>query len=96
MDELKTEWVTFMKNLYTLYPDFVGRKLFLTGESYGGKYLPAFSVAILEANEKKTYNVTFNLTATLVGDPYTAPLTQRTWTYKIPQALNILDDYNMP
>ena len=34
--------------------------------------------------------------ATLIGDPYTAPLTQRTNMHKVPEALNILDDSNMP
>ena len=34
--------------------------------------------------------------ATLVGDPYTAPMTQRTHMHLVPEALNILDDSNMP
>jgi carboxypeptidase C (cathepsin A) len=65
----------------------------LTGESYGGKYLPRYSYAILEAN--KLSNI-FNLKATLVGDPYTAPMTQRTHMHVVPEALNIIDDSNMP
>lgn len=31
----------------------------------------------------------------MIGDPYTAPLTQRTHMHLVPQALNILDDSNM-
>ena len=61
----------------------------MTGESYAGKYIPRFSWALHE-------NGNFNLAASLVGDPYTAPLTQRTHTWIVPEALNILDDTNMP
>jgi len=61
----------------------------MTGESYAGKYIPRFSWALHE-------NGGFNLQASLVGDPYTAPLTQRTHMHIVPEALNILDDSNMP
>lgn len=37
----------------------------------------------------------FNLKATLCGDPYTAPVIQRTHMYKVPYALNIIDEDNM-
>ena len=74
MTEASAEFVTFMQNLYVKYPAFVGKELYITGESYGGKYLPAFSNALLEANTSAG-NTNFNLMATLVGDPYTAPLT---------------------
>ena len=63
----------------------------MTGESYAGKYIPRFSWALFETNSNE-----FNLKASLVGDPYTAPLTQRTHMYIVPEALNILDDSNMP
>jgi len=62
----------------------------MTGESYAGHYIPAFSWKIVESNN------TFNLKASLIGDPYTAALTQKTSMYIVPEALNILDDSNMP
>ena len=61
----------------------------MTGESYAGKYIPRFSWALYEDGS-------FNLKASLVGDPYTAPTTQRTHTWIVPEALNIIDDSNMP
>jgi carboxypeptidase C (cathepsin A) len=81
--------------LYTMYPGMVGHDLYLSGESYGGKYLPRYSYALLKANEAWETNY-FNLRATLCGDPYTAPVTQRTHMHLLPEALNILDDSNMP
>jgi len=77
MDEVADEFVTFMYNLFLEYPDMQNRSLYMTGESYAGKYLPVFSNALLDfnSNTSNADNVTFNLMATLVGDPYTAPLT---------------------
>jgi carboxypeptidase C (cathepsin A) len=49
----------------------------MTGESYAGKYIPRFSWAMHEDGS-------FNLKGSLIGDPYTAPLTQRTHTYILP------------
>jgi carboxypeptidase C (cathepsin A) len=89
MDEAATEFVTMMKNIWAAFPDLAGKDLYMTGESYAGKYIPRFSWALVEDG-------TFNLKASLVGDPYTAPLTQRTHTYLVPEALNIIDDSNMP
>jgi carboxypeptidase D len=74
MDDAANEFIYFLEQLFTMYPSMVGHDLYLTGESYGGKYLPRYSYAMLMANQAKgqTY---FNLKATLVGDPYTAPMT---------------------
>lgn len=71
----------------------------MTGESYSGKYLPVFSYAMLEENSKMSKvngNNYFNLAATLIGDGYPAPYQQRLSMYKVPQALNILDQSDMP
>jgi len=97
MDQVSEEFVQFMLNLFLEYPDLQDRDLFLTGESYGGKYLPVFSNALLDVNTNgNADNATFNLKATLVGDPYTAPVTQRTNTYLVPYALNVIDVANLP
>lgn len=74
MDDAADEFIFFLTNLYNKYPDMIGRDLYITGESYGGKYLPRYSYAILQANEALGSNF-FNLKATLCGDPYTAPMT---------------------
>ena len=89
MDEATAEFVTMMTNIMAEYPDIASKDLYMTGESYAGKYIPRFSWALHEAGG-------FNLKASLIGDPYTAPLSQRTHTYLVPEALNIIDDSNMP
>lgn len=49
MQETTAEFITFVNNLYIMYPEFSGKRLYLAGESYAGKYIPAFSVALHEA-----------------------------------------------
>jgi len=95
MDESSLEYIYFLEQLFTLYPEFVGHDLYFTGESYGGKYLPLYAYNMLLHNQTvgSTY---FNLKATMCGDPYTAPVTQRTSMHIVPEALNILDESNMP
>ena len=50
---------------------------------------------MLQENIKLGYQK-FNLKASFIGDPYIAPLIQRTHMHVVPEALNILDDSNMP
>lgn len=50
MDGASAEFVTFMINLYEMYPEFKDKPLYMTGESYAGKYLPRYSNALLDSN----------------------------------------------
>jgi len=72
------------------YPELKDKDLYLTGESYAGHYIPYFSRAMVKDDTS-----TFNLKASLMGDPYTDGLSQKTEMYHIPEALNLLDDSNM-
>lgn len=88
MDDAADQFVNFMTNIWNEFP-FRGKKLYMTGESYAGKFIPRYSWALHE-------NASFNLQASLIGDPYVAPLTQRTHMHLVPEAINILDGSNMP
>ena len=43
LDEAAEEFVTFLDNLFNLYSEFPSKELFMTGESYSGVYIPAYS-----------------------------------------------------
>ena len=90
LDEAKDEFLTFLANLWDAFPLLAPKDLYMSGESYAGKYIPLYSWALLQNGNP------FHLKASLMGDPYTAPLTQRTNMHIVPEALNILDDSNMP
>ena len=91
MEEAGAEFATLVENIWTKFPDFAAKDLYMTGESYAGKYIPYMSWLLHETESNK-----YNLKASLIGDPYTAPITQRTHMHIVPEALNILDDSNMP
>ena len=48
--EAADDFIVFYNNWLTLFPEFVGRKLIIAGESYGGHYVPAWANAILNFN----------------------------------------------
>ena len=73
MDQAADEFIMFLENLFTMYPKLIGKDFFLTGESYSGKYIPAYSKRILEENQRLGTNK-YNLKASLIGDPYVAPV----------------------
>lgn len=43
-DDIARDFSKFMKGFYSQYPEFNGRKLYITGESYAGKYIPAMAL----------------------------------------------------
>jgi carboxypeptidase C (cathepsin A) len=45
------EFISFILKFYGMYPEYANRDLYLTGESYAGKYLPLFTHDILEHNK---------------------------------------------
>ena len=63
----------------------------LVGESYAGHYIPAFSNALLDDSDLKS-----GFTASLVGNPFVTAIDQKRMMYIVPEALNIIDDSNMP
>ena len=92
MESATEEFITFLNNLFEKFPDlettYKANGLYMTGESYAGHYIPAFSNALLDGG--------LNLKASLIGDPYTAGLKQKfNMYYQLPEALNIIDDSNM-
>jgi len=78
-----------------LYPEFADRDFHLTGESYGGKFLPLFSYAILEANKAAAPEHHIRLRSTMIGDPFPSPVVQRTHMHVVGEGLNVLDDKNL-
>lgn len=56
----------FLEILFDALPQYAGLPFHISGESYGGKYLPAIGGAILNHPER-----TFNLTSALIGNPIT-------------------------
>ncbi|KAK9115346.1 hypothetical protein Syun_022143 [Stephania yunnanensis] len=55
---------------------FKSRPIYITGESYGGKYVPAFGAYVLEMNSRLPANRRVNLKGVAIGNGLTDPGTQ--------------------
>lgn len=64
--EAGDDFVIFYLNWLKLFPEFVGRKLIIAGESYGGHYVPAWASRVLDYNEKNTDKIP--LSGVLIGN----------------------------
>jgi len=56
-----------LQQFFTKFPEFVGRRFFVTGESYGGIYVPMLAARILKGNANGE-GVKINLEGIAVGN----------------------------
>jgi len=56
------------------FPHLKKNKLYLSGESYGGHYLPTWALQIVQHNERAGNDGLINFAGFLVGNPYTNPI----------------------
>ena len=54
--DVARQFMGFWKNFMQTF-DMEGRKVYLTGESYAGQYIPYIAEAMLEANDTEYFNV---------------------------------------
>lgn len=67
--EIAEDFYLFMTKFVETYPEFKGRPLYITGESYAGHYIPSISAYI-----HKQQNVDLNLQGFAIGNGWTDPL----------------------
>lgn len=65
-----------MRQFYLLFPHLKSHPLFLSGESYAGKYVPAFGFAIDQKNEATDKDMVMNLEGMAIGNAWSDPLHQ--------------------
>ena len=68
MDEVTTEFLALIKGIWDKFPELKEKDLYMTGESYAGHFIPAFSYALEQEG-------TFRLKASLLGNPFVAGMT---------------------
>lgn len=54
--DVATQFMGFWKNFMDTF-DLVGRKVYITGESYAGQYIPYIASQMLDTNDTDYYNV---------------------------------------
>lgn len=65
-----------MRQFYLLFPHLKSHPLYLSGESYAGKYVPAFGFAIDQKNEGTDKEFVMNLQGMAIGNAWSDPLHQ--------------------
>jgi vitellogenic carboxypeptidase-like protein len=79
-DDVTADLYFFLQKFYSQYPAYSNRQFFITGESYGGHYIPALADRILTENAKiatdAATNVEVPITGIAIGDGLTDPCTQ--------------------
>nr|AAC41580.1 carboxypeptidase [Aedes aegypti] len=62
----------FIQQFFVLFPNLLKHPFYISGESYGGKFVPAFGYAIHNSQSQPK----INLQGLAIGDGYTDPLNQ--------------------
>ncbi|KZS97808.1 peptidase S10, serine carboxypeptidase [Sistotremastrum niveocremeum HHB9708] len=72
-EEAARNVASFLEIWFEAFPQFAGRKLHLSGESYGGRYLPVFASEVVDRNQiaKAEGRPTLNLQSVLIGNGIT-------------------------
>eukprot|EP00494_Astrolonche_serrata_P014072 UN14201 len=71
--KLPTNLYVLMTNFYWLFPELLPNEFYITGESYGGHYVPAFGHYIHEQNKNSpVYKI--NLAGVAIGDGWIDPI----------------------
>ncbi|KAL8137579.1 hypothetical protein V2J09_003580 [Rumex salicifolius] len=65
-----------IKSFIRLNPSFKSRPIYITGESYAGKYVPAIGYYILKKNPHLPKSERINLAGVAIGDGLTDPIEQ--------------------
>ncbi|CAK8567503.1 unnamed protein product [Lathyrus sativus] len=68
-DATANDMVLFLLKWYEKFPSYKSRKLFLTGESYAGHYIPQLANAILDYNAHHSSGFKFNIKGLAIGNP---------------------------
>ncbi|RZF45368.1 hypothetical protein LSTR_LSTR002811 [Laodelphax striatellus] len=63
-----------MLQFLTLFPHLRENKFYITGESYAGKYIPAFAHTIHEQNQKANDIIKINLRGLFIGNGWSDPV----------------------
>lgn len=72
-DQVAADFLIFLNGFYAKHPEFKGRELYITGESYAGHYIPAIGAALHQAQAN---NSDINLKGVAIGNGWVDPYYQ--------------------
>lgn len=79
----------FLMRFYEAFPDFKGRDLFISGESYAGHFIPAFAADIL--SDPAFSQAGIQLKGVAIGNGWIDPLTHITTAPEVAHAAGVIN-----
>ncbi|EJD45527.1 alpha/beta-hydrolase [Auricularia subglabra TFB-10046 SS5] len=67
-DDVARDMYHFLQQFYAVFPDVLEKKLFITGESYAGYYIPYISQRILNASDAEKKALPIDLQGIMIND----------------------------
>lgn len=91
--ELRKQFYLALQSFYGRHPEYRPCKLYITGESYAGKYIPNIATEIMERNnDPKTPDSQYiNLAGLSIGDGWMDPCRQLRWVISYAFNVSFLD-----
>ncbi len=91
--ELREQFYLALQSFYSRHPEYRACELYITGESYAGKYIPHIATEIMEKNRalKPTDPEYINLAGLAIGDGWMDPRRQLNWVIDYAFNLGFLD-----
>jgi carboxypeptidase C (cathepsin A) len=91
--ELRKQFYQALQFFYKQHPEYRACKLYITGESYAGKYIPNIATEIMERNNdpKTPKSQHINLAGLAIGDGWMDPRRQLKWVIDYAFNLGFLD-----
>eukprot|EP00743_Colponemidia_sp_Colp-15_P001425 GILK01001563.1.p1 GENE.GILK01001563.1~~GILK01001563.1.p1 ORF type:complete len:459 (-),score=65.39 GILK01001563.1:173-1549(-) len=72
-----SDMYTFMQGFYKQFPEFKGRDVYITGESYAGHYIPAISAFFVKQNnDPKVEGIKIPVKGAAIGNGWVDPINQ--------------------
>jgi len=84
-EEIAQTFYDFMKKFYLEFPEYKDNPFYITGESYGGHYIPNMALHILNQEESVV-----PLKGIMIGNPYVDAVLQRLYVRHLAFAVGMI------
>ncbi len=89
--ELSMQFYEALQSFFHDYPAYRDCPLYVTGESYGGKYIPAITSRIAQENRHATPESYIHIRGMAIGNPWMDPVLQMKFRLEVGFELGFLD-----